>query len=166
MIALQLALDAPDLVRSLVIVNSGPEVRPSNLRDRLLLWQRELLTRMVSMETWGRILAERLFPEPEQAEARAGLQERWARNDKRAYLASFLAIRRWSVAARLGEIRQPTLVIAAELDYTPVDTHRAWAARVPNARVVVVPASRHATPADRPEEFNRLVQEFLAEVDR
>ena len=163
MIALQLGLDAPDLVKTLVIVNSGPEVRPNNLRDRLLLWQRALLTRAVSMATWGRILADRLFPEPAQAEAREALRTRWARNDKRAYLASFQAIRRWSVADRLGEIRHPMLVVAAELDYTPVEAHRAWAARVPNARVLVVPGSRHATPADRPGEFNRAVGEFLAE---
>ena len=162
MIALQLGLDAPDLVKTLVIVNSGPEVRPNNLRDRLLLWQRALLTRAVSMATWGRILADRLFPEPAQAEAREALRTRWARNDKRAYLASFQAIRRWSVADRLGEIRHPMLVVAAELDYTPVEAHRAWAARVPNARVLMVPGSRHATPADRPEEFNRVVGEFLA----
>jgi pimeloyl-ACP methyl ester carboxylesterase len=163
MIALQLALDAPEVVKTLVIVNSGPEVRPNKLRDRLLLWQRALLTRAVSMETWGRILAERLFPEADQGDARVALRTRWARNDKRAYLASFQAIRRWSVAARLGEIGQPMLVVAAELDYTPVETHRAWAARVPNARVLVVPGSRHATPADRPGEFNRSVGEFLAE---
>ena len=31
------------------------------------------------------------------------------------------------------------------------------------AKVVVVAGSRHATPADRPEEFNRAVGEFLAE---
>jgi pimeloyl-ACP methyl ester carboxylesterase len=162
MIALQLGLDAPALVKTLVIVNSGPEVRPNNLRDRLLLWQRALLTRAVSMDTWGRILADRLFPEAHQAEAREALRTRWARNDKPAYLASFQAIRRWSVAARLGQIRLPMLVVAAELDYTPVEVHRAWAARVPNARVVVVAGSRHATPADRPEEFNRVLEEFLS----
>jgi 3-oxoadipate enol-lactonase len=53
------------------------------------------------------------------------------------------------------------LVVAAELDYTPVETHRAWAARVPNAKVVVVAGARHATPVDHPAEFNRLVAEFL-----
>ncbi|NTU83455.1 MAG: alpha/beta fold hydrolase, partial [Chloroflexales bacterium] len=35
MVALELALSHPDLVRSLVIINSGPEAPASTLRERL-----------------------------------------------------------------------------------------------------------------------------------
>ena len=38
-------------------------------------------------------------------------------------------------------------------------------ARMPRAELVVVPDSRHALPAERPEVFDRLVEEFLHRVE-
>ena len=37
------------------------------------------------------------------------------------------------------------------------------AAAIPGARIVVVPASGHATPYDQPATFNRVLLEFLAQ---
>ncbi len=36
---------------------------------------------------------------------------------------------------------------------------------MPRAELVVVPDSRHALPAERPAELNRLVEEFLNRVE-
>lgn len=95
MIGFQFAVDHPHRLRSLCIVNSAPEVK---LRSRDDYWQwfkRWSLARLLSLETIGKGLAARLFPKPEQAELRRKMAERWARNDKRAYLASFDAIVGW-----------------------------------------------------------------------
>ena len=62
------------------------------------------LARVLSVETVGKGLAERLFPKPEQAALRK-MAQRWARNDKRAYLKSFDAIVDWGVQERIGQIQ-------------------------------------------------------------
>ncbi|EPN44160.1 alpha/beta fold family hydrolase, partial [Pseudomonas syringae pv. actinidiae ICMP 18807] len=103
-----------------------------------------------------------LFPKPEQAELRRKMAERWGRNDKRAYLASFDAIVGWGVENRLGRITCPTLIVAAEHDYTPVSLKEAYVKSLPNAQLVVINDSRHATPLDQPEQFNRTLLEFIA----
>lgn len=161
MVALELAAEAPELVRSLVILNSGPEVRASSLTQNLQIMQRRLFSRLLSQRATGRRIARRLFPAPAQASLRAGMELRWAANDKRAYCAALEAILAWSVANRLSEIRQPTLVISGDRDYTSVDAKRAWASRMPNARVAVLADSGHASSIDQPDAFNRLVLEFL-----
>jgi hypothetical protein len=43
-------------------------------------------------------------PQTQQAELRRKMAERWARNDKRAYLKSFDAIVDWGVQERIGQI--------------------------------------------------------------
>src|SRR5262249_52872012 len=43
MIGFQLAADAPALVRSLVIVNSGPEVIPRTFAEKRSMWTRRLI---------------------------------------------------------------------------------------------------------------------------
>lgn len=90
--------------------------------------------------------------------------ERWARNDPAAYRASFNAIIQWDITAELPRIQQPILVIAARQDYTPLAWKERMVELAPNARLLVVEDSRHATPVERPREFNTALIEFLTET--
>jgi pimeloyl-ACP methyl ester carboxylesterase len=162
MIAFQLAVDTPHLLKTMVIVNSGPQLVAQSLTEKLGFAQRWLMMRLFSMRKIGEILAKRMFPKPDQAEIRKQFTERWAENDKRAYLASFQALIGWSVAEHLEEIHVPTLVIAGDEDYSPVAAKEAYVTRIPDARLVVIPDSRHATPVDQPELFNQALLEFLS----
>ena len=87
MIAFQLAVDAPELVRSLVIVNSGPAMPIKTLAQRMVIWSRIAIVRIRGMRKMGEVLATRLLPKPEHAAERAQFIERWAANDPRAYLS-------------------------------------------------------------------------------
>ncbi|MBD8491583.1 alpha/beta fold hydrolase [Pseudomonas syringae] len=162
MVGFQLAVDQPQRLKSLCIVNSGPQVKVRGANDVWQWFKRWSLARVMSMQTLGQALGKLLFPLPEQADLRRKIAERWARNDKRAYLASFDAIVGWGVQERLSRITCPTLVISADRDYTPVAVKQAYVKRMPNARLVVIDNSRHATPLDQPEAFNRTVLEFIA----
>ncbi|RMT66944.1 Menaquinone biosynthesis related protein MenX [Pseudomonas savastanoi pv. nerii] len=164
MIGFQLAVDQPHLLTSLCIVNSAPQVKVRSAGDLWQLARRWTLSRIVSMRTLGEALGKLLFPKPEQADLRRKMAERWGKNDKRAYLASFDAIVGWGVENKLGRITCPTLIIAAEHDYTPVSLKEAYVKRLPNARLLVIKDSRHATPLDQPEQFNRTLLEFMASI--
>ncbi|MBN7735408.1 alpha/beta fold hydrolase, partial [Klebsiella pneumoniae] len=145
MIAFQLAVDEPRRVKSLCIVNSTPEVKVRSADDYWQWAKRWTLARVLSLGTIGKALGDRLFPKPEQADLRRKMAERWARNDKRAYLASFDAIVGWGVQEQLSRIACPTLVISADHDYTPVAQKEIYVKLLPDARLVVIKDSRHAT---------------------
>jgi 3-oxoadipate enol-lactonase len=163
MVAFQLAVDAPERVRSLVVVNSGPAVPAETFKQRLPLHVRLLYARVLGLRGMAKMIAKRLFPKPEQVGLQRAFVARLAANDPHCYLASLRAIfAGWSVADRLPEIRCPVLVLASDQDYTPVALKQAYAARLPNAKVVVVPDSRHALPMEKPREFNAAVAAFLA----
>lgn len=164
MIGFQLGVDRPELLRSLTIVNSGPEVKAKSPGDWLEIAKRWTLSRLLSLETIAKALAKLLFPKPEQAELRRKVEERWPQNDKHAYLASLDAIIGWGVRERLKRITCPTLVISADRDYTPVERKREYVAEMPNARLLVIENSRHATPLDQPERFNSALLAFLGET--
>jgi len=79
MIGFQLGVDQPQLLRSLCIVNSAPEVK---LRSRDDYWQwfkRWSLMRALSLHTIGKALGGKLFPKPDQADLRQKMAERWAK---------------------------------------------------------------------------------------
>ena len=166
MVGFQLGVDRPELLRSLCIVNSAPEVKAKSAADWWMLAKRWSLSRLLSLQTIGRGLGRLLFPLPEQAELRAKVEQRWPQNDKRAYLASLDAIIGWGVRERLAAITCPTLVISGDRDYTPVAAKQAYVAELPNARLVVIERSRHATPMDQPDRFNAVLDDFLAQVEQ
>ena len=101
MIGFQLGVDRPELLRSLTIVNSGPEVKPRSAKDYLEIAKRWTLSRLLSLDSIARALGHLLFPLPEQGDLRRKIEERWPQNDKRAYLSSLDAIIGWGVRDRL-----------------------------------------------------------------
>jgi pimeloyl-ACP methyl ester carboxylesterase len=161
MIGLQFAVDHPERLHSLCIVNSSPEVKVQSLQIRMEIGKRWLFSRLLSMQQLGKVLGRRLFPRADQAELREKIETRWQQNDKRAYLSSLDAIIGWGVRERLSAISCPTLVVAADQDYTPVAQKQDWCAEIAGARLVVVEDSRHASPLDQPQRFNEILLDFL-----
>ncbi|MEO8451443.1 MAG: alpha/beta fold hydrolase [Gemmatimonadota bacterium] len=164
MIAFQLAVDAPDLVRSLTIVNSGPELVPRTWQERYALWMRVFILRVWGLEKLGRIIAERLFPSPAQHALKTRFLAEFLRNDRWAYLAATRALIGWSVQSRIGAITVPALVVASDQDYTPPSRKEEYVRLMRHAKLVVVPDARHALPIENPAKFNAVLDPFLAEL--
>ena len=162
MVAFQLALDAPKLVKSLIIINSGPELVLRTFQERMTFLQRRLIVRCLGMARMAQLLAKILLPEPHQKSLQRKLVKRWAKNDKKAYLASLRAIIGWSVADRISTIQCPTLVISADNDYTPVSFKEKYVSKMARAKLVVIRNSRHLSPVDQPGQVNDALMKFLS----
>jgi 3-oxoadipate enol-lactonase len=165
MIGLQLAVDRPELVRSLVVINCGSELVIKNMKDRIQVWQRLLIPRIFGMRKMGQVLGDRLFPKPEQEEIRAIFIDHWRENDVRAYNQAFKALVGWSVTDKLETIECPVLVVAADEDYTSVESKENYVQKIKNGKLIVVKDSRHPTPVDQPEIFNQVLRDFLEKVN-
>jgi 3-oxoadipate enol-lactonase len=66
----------------------------------------------------------------------------------------------------LGEIAVPTLAVIGELDIPDFHTITdILAERIPGARKVVLPYAGHMSNMEEPDSFNKIVLNFLAQVD-
>jgi 3-oxoadipate enol-lactonase len=164
MVALELAVGAPQLLRSLVIVNSVADMRLHTWHDVWFYLSRRVTVQLLGMRHVGQLLAGKLFVKPSQEDLRQKFIRRWAQNDKQAYLWSVDAIMRWSVADRLEDIDVPTLLVSSDEDYTPVSAKERIAAQMPKADLAVVDDVRHALPVEKPAAFNAIVDDFLTRV--
>ena len=164
-VASQLAVDHPEMMRSLVVVNSTPELPADTFRDRLRtkkeLLLRRLVVRLFGMRMLGRLLGKKLFPQPEQTNLKTTFVERWAENDPRAYLDTLAVISRWSVRERLSSVTCPTCIVSGERDFFAMSLKQEYIARISNAELVIIPDSGHLTPVDQPERFNEALMSFL-----
>ena len=78
------------------------------------------------------------------------------------YLAQLQGIMAWEAYSRLPQIAAPTLVIHGESDrLVPPENSRRIAARIPNARLEMIPRASHIFPTDQTEAAHRAMLEFL-----
>lgn len=162
-VAFQLALDHPELVKTLTIVNSAPAMGGSPEDAQREIDRRVAIVQQVGMRAMGEALASNLFPQPEHAALRQTFVERWAENDPAAYIAATRSMLGWSVQDQIGAIQCPTLVIAADQDYTPVASKEAYIQLMPHAELVVIHDAHHAVPVEKAEAFNAVLATFLAQ---
>jgi pimeloyl-ACP methyl ester carboxylesterase len=161
MIAFQMAVDFPERLHSVTIINATASLVPKTPNERISIWSRFFVVRLLGMRKMGEVLAKRLFIYPEQADLRQTFIERWAENDTRAYLNAMRALVGWSVEAQVSKITIPTLLIASDADYSPLALKEAIVARMPHAQLTVIEDARHAVTAERPEPFNAALAGFL-----
>jgi 3-oxoadipate enol-lactonase len=161
-VALQFALDYPERVSSLVLVNTFASLRPKRLSEWVYLLQRYIRVNLKGVGAQADLVANRLFPGEDQAELRRIIKEQIVNSDPKVYRGAMRELGLINLSKRLSEIQIPTLVISGERDTTvPLENQVKLAQGIKNARQVVIPGAGHAVIADQPEAFNNALSHFL-----
>ena len=163
-VAMELALAEPGRVAGLVLANTAPSFELRGWQRRYMGVSRLLLALLLGVGGVARLFSKAVFPAPHQESLRKRLLERASHTSRWVYIASLRALVRWDAEQRLSSLRCPTLVIGAEHDYTDIHEKRRWAAKIPGARVVMLPGSRHRSELDAPAAFNDIVRRFLGSL--
>jgi 3-oxoadipate enol-lactonase len=166
MVAMQLALDHPQRVDRLIIANSQasfamPELGPV-VDGWLVMFAQPDGPLMRFQATWP-VMLNAAFRD--SAAGRAA-HDSWCRLAQRTGGASLshvaLGMRKFDVRDRLGQIAQPTLVIAGGEDKLfPLPSVRAISDAIPNARFELIAEAAHISSLDSPDAFNRLLLSAL-----
>jgi proline-specific peptidase len=163
-VAQQLALDSPQRVKSLVLVNTFSHLDLSGRYALIAFLRRNLILRFDTIKRLGSFARQR-FPQSARNTRHRPPSHRRTRNAKIAHRAAGMAIRHFNATARLSEISCPTLIISGERDRTVSPNHRDVLHQgIAGSRLVVIPDATHAAHIDQPQAFNRIVLEFLASV--
>jgi pimeloyl-ACP methyl ester carboxylesterase len=162
LVAQQLALDFPAVVQRLVLVNTFAHLWPTNLRETFVLGRRVVTSLLLPIETTARVVAFDLFPKPDQSFLRERVMSRVGGNNQHEYRKYIRAVRSFDLRRQLSRIHAPTLVITGENDnVVPRGSQLQLVRSIPHAEWKLIQDSGHATPIDQPDEFNRVVMEFL-----
>ncbi len=162
-VALALALRHPQLVRSLVLVNTFARFQAAGLRGAGRFLRRIWLFAFAPMPSLAAYIAGGLFPKPEQRPLYDIAIQHLSRNTKAHYWAAMRAVAGFDLRPQLASIQCPALIVAGDRDRTvPRAAAETLRRGLPRAQFALVPDSGHATPYDQSETFNRLVLDFLA----
>lgn len=164
-VAQQLAVDAPDRVRRLVLVatgvGKGGVTGDARSLLHILVPVRYLSARLYASSigdlTGGRARRDRAWAEAMSAD-RVQLPPRM-----RGYFGQLRSVSRWSGLPLLPHIEQPTLVVAGDDDpLTPIGNARLLADGIPNAELLVAPGEGHLMPVDPDSAVLEPIRRFLA----
>jgi pimeloyl-ACP methyl ester carboxylesterase len=162
-VAFEFAVNYPERLDKLIIVNSGPDFNDMGELGEELLNSRTAFLNEKGIAELAKTIAENMFPEPHQVAMKEEFEARCAKNDHDAYYQSFVTLMAWGLGDRLQEIEHKTLIVGSDMDYTPVAFKENYTKRMKNAELAVVKNSRHGVIIDQPEDFNTIVLNFLAD---
>ncbi len=67
----------------------------------------------------------------------------------------------------LGKIKAPTLVVVGEHDKVTTPKENVEIAKlIPNSKVVVIKNAGHLVLYEKPEELNKIIEEFIEEISK
>ena len=171
-IGMRLAARRPELVRSLVLMETSADPEPAENvpRYRLLGGVVRLLGTLgmrLVMPRVMRIMFGRTFLEDPAREAERRLwRERGMANRPRGIVRALDGvIERKPVYDELGKIAVPTLVMVGDEDVAtvPAKAERLHGA-IRGSRLVVIPGAGHTSSVEQPEVVNAALEGFLASV--
>jgi 3-oxoadipate enol-lactonase len=161
-IAQQFARDFPGLTRKLVLVSTFIVLRPDTLGGWVYFLGRAAAVTLFGLRAQARMVAERIFPEPEQASLRELLEATISRANPRAYRAAMRSLGLFDSRSWISELKMPTLVVTGANDTTVSPARqKLMVDSIQGARQVVIEEAGHAVSVDQADRFNQVLFDFL-----
>ena len=143
----------PDMVRALVICDSGPGYRNAEARAE---WNRRAEARAADLEARGLEVLSGGSRDMREAVRRHRSAQGLAHAAR-----GMLAQRDSGIIDSLPDVRVPTLVIVGDQDTPFIAPCEYMAKKIPGARLEVIKDAGHSSNLDQPEAFNRVLRAFL-----
>jgi 3-oxoadipate enol-lactonase len=161
-VAQQLAFDFPKLIKKIVLVSTFSVLRPDSLSGLLYFLKRIAAISFLGLPAQAGVVAERVFPAPDQAHLRDLLVESITSADPLAYRAAMCSLGLFDSRKWLGSLTVPALVITGAGDTTVSPARQAeLLGGIIGAQQAIIKGAGHAVNVDHCEEFNQVLLEFL-----
>lgn len=164
-IATRLAVERPDLVRSLVLADSSRgSGRAPEGADRMLARAEELATSGAA--EFARSRGPRLVSPLAEPSVVDRIVDTMSRVRLPGYRFAAQSMAETDHTGTLDALTVPTLIVVGEEDrVTGVPESHRLAEGIAGGRLEILAGAGHAANQERPHEFNRVVLDFLYEVD-
>jgi len=155
-VSLAFYLAHPEMVRALVICDSGPGYRNAEARAA---WNTRAHERAAELEAKGlEALAGR------SREIREAMGHHRSAQGLAHAARGMLAQDGSQVIDGLAAVRVPTLIVVGDQDQPFLAPSEDMAKKIPGARLEVVPGAGHSSNLDQPDIFNRVLRDFLDQL--
>lgn len=166
MVGLRMALKYPEIIRSLILIDTSSEAEPVGTisQNRLMVWT----AKHVGLKVLARRIMKMFFgPEflrdPEKKELRKIWRSHFLANKPgNIARAAKGVLSRKSITSHLKQIKQPCLILVGQHDrLTDLEKAEIMHENLKNSSLVIVPRAAHMATVEEPEIVNTLIRDFL-----
>jgi 3-oxoadipate enol-lactonase len=166
-IGLRIGIRRPDLVESLVLMDTSADAEPAEAPSEyklMLFIVRWIGFWPVTRRVMPIFFAPKFLNDSNRKSEVTKWRQRLASNNRTAiYKFGHGIFSRDSVYDQIDKIKTPTLVIVGEYDAaTPVDKAQRIFNRVPGASLEIIPDAGHLCTVEEPSAVNNALEKFLA----
>jgi len=161
-VALQAAIDTPDRIISLVLINTFATLRPKHWSEWFYLLRRYVRARVRGAGSQAELTASRIFPRADQQELREELIKHIRQTDPGVYKQAMQELAVYDARRKLKNIPISSLVITARNDTTvPLENQHDLYAGIPGCRQEFIENAGHAVIIDQPDRVNQTMIKFM-----
>jgi pimeloyl-ACP methyl ester carboxylesterase len=165
MVGMRVAARRPDLVRSLVLLDTSAEAEDATARRRygtLVTAARVVGIRALVGRVMPILFGRSALADPDRRREVAAWRAAIAGNRRDVVRAVLGVTQRTDCTHELAAIRCPTLVVVGDEDVaTPPATARRIAEAIPGARLVTIARAGHSAPVEQPAAVTDAIRAFL-----
>jgi pimeloyl-ACP methyl ester carboxylesterase len=157
-ITLMYALRYPQELKGIIVISSGARLR---VHPVILASCREATDG--NLQKWYQMIEEmhRLTPD----DYKQDMIEKQKAIGPAVMLNDFLACDKFDIMDRVQQIQLPALIVCGELDVmTPVKYSDYLATRISNSKLVIIPQATHLALAEKPNEVNEAMENFVSGI--
>jgi 3-oxoadipate enol-lactonase len=162
-VGMRLAITRPEIVRSLVLLDTTADPEPFKLKYKALniiirYFGLGLVVKAIMPALYGKTA----LKDPARATERHEWQHQLAANRRSIWRAANGVLERRSIYEDLVKITAPTLVAVGEEDIaTPLALAERIARAINGAKLVIIPKAGHGSTLEQPEAVTAMIAAFL-----
>jgi len=166
MVALRLAIRHPELIKSLLLIDtsSEPEPQENMSQNKLLLWVVKYIgLRPVASKIMSMFFGKSFLQDPNRKPIRKTWKNYFLANDRAGIVRVVKGVLyRKGVTELLNKINKPTLILCGEEDEL-TDANKAEIINkgIANSIFKTIPRASHMTPVEEPDLVNEMILNFL-----
>lgn len=162
-VAMRLAARRPDLVNSLILMETSALPEPFTFKYSILNTIVKLFgVKSVTGPVMKIMFGDKFLNDPDRKEEKEYWTKKLQSNKKTITKAVEGVIQRESVADELDAITCPVLVLVGDQDKaTVVEKARYIHENIPQSKLVIIPGAGHSASIEEPEAYNEAIELFL-----
>jgi pimeloyl-ACP methyl ester carboxylesterase len=165
-VGMRLAIHHPDLIRSLILVETTADPEPEENKGRYRLLNfiaRWFGLGLVADRVMPIMFGKKFLTDPKRSQEKQEWRARMIANHRRGISRAVKGVvEREGIYDQLDRIAVPTLIIVGDQDTATIpEKSRRMHARIAGSKLVVIPGAGHTSTVEEPEAVNNALAAFL-----
>jgi len=162
-VAMRLAARRPDLVKSLILMETTAELEPNKLKYTILKnVVRFLGVRAVVQPVMKIMFGSKFLNDPKRKEERKEWENELLKNNKSILYSVSAVVDRKAISGELKNISCPTLILVGNQDVaTPSEKSEFIHSKIKGSTLTYIDGGGHTACIEEPEKYNMEIEHFL-----